>query len=89
MPASAEGLIAARRVFAVPFLPGDGSGAVLLQIRYVSAGGQLTGPDEWGTCPYCHGDPCAESSGPGTLIGAYMARNSWAPSCPLCNGRPT
>lgn len=87
--ATANELIDSNRIFAIPFLPGDGSGAVLLQVRYASFGGKLTGIDEWGTCPYCHGDPCAEDSGPETLIGGYFQRNKYAETCPLCEGRPT
>lgn len=42
-----------------------------------------------GTCAYCHGDPCAERSRATSLIAKYYARNSWAQTCPCCDGRPT
>jgi hypothetical protein len=51
--------------------------------------------DAGNLCAFCHGDPCAEHSGPETAIAQYRDRAAaWlagAPfeTCPLCNGRPT
>lgn len=72
-------------VVKVPFL-GDGAEPdTVLDVIYIAE--YPRGED--GTCAYCHGDPCAETSGPETLIGAYFARNKWAATCPNCDGRPT
>ncbi len=74
---------------AVPFLCGDGSDEITLDVIYVA--GFPRGHD--GRCAFCHGDPCAESSGPDTKIGAYFkqAEDEGFPAetCPLCEGRPT
>jgi len=74
---------AAVKLYDVPFLVGDGSGEVMLKVRYVADFPR----DEDGLCPYCHNDPCAEHSGPDTLIGAYFKRNPKAETCPCCGGR--
>lgn len=72
-------------LYLVPFLP-DERGPILLTVRYWAD--YLRGPDD--TCAFCHGDPCAERSGPDTLIGNWFARNgSWAETCPCCDGRPS
>ena len=45
-----------------------------------------------GLCAFCHGDPCAESSPPDSLIARERACSpSYAPfeTCPCCEGRPT
>lgn len=74
-----------RPLYLVPFMNGE-RGPVLLTVTYFSD--FLRGPD--GTCAYCHGDPCAERSGPETLIGDWFARYSaWAETCPCCGGRAT
>lgn len=73
-----------RPTYLVPWI-GDGTDGVLLTVIYIAE--YPRGVD--GTCAYCHGDPCAERSGPDSLIGAYFARNSWASTCPCCEGRPT
>lgn len=73
-------------LYPVPFFAGDGSGEIMLAVAYL-AGGFPRGAD--GTCAFCDGDPCAEYSGPDTRIGAYFARNSYASTCPCCDGRPT
>jgi hypothetical protein len=72
--------------YPVPFLCGDGSDQIMLDVVYI-ADGVAIGYDS--TCAFCHGDPCAETSAPGTLIAAYFARNSWAETCPCCSGRAT
>lgn len=73
------------RAYLVPFDVGDGRDAILLTVsRHAEF---LRGLD--GTCAFCHGDPCAELSGPETLIGNFFQRNSRAAACPLCDGRPT
>jgi hypothetical protein len=73
-----------RLIYLVPFL-GDGEDAVLLTVIYIAE--YPRGLD--GTCAYCHGDPCAERSGPETLIGDFFLRNGWAEACPCCDGRPS
>lgn len=42
-----------------------------------------------GTCAFCKGDPCAESSEPETPIARYFEKYKWASTCPCCDGRPT
>lgn len=74
-----------RPLYVVPFYVGDGRGPILLTVTDWSE--FLRGPDN--TCAFCHGDPCAQRSGPETLIGNYFARVSWAQTCPCCEGRPT
>lgn len=74
-----------RPLYLVPFSPGDERDPILLTVSYWAE--FLRGED--GTCAFCHGDPCAERSGPDTLIGNYFARLSWAQTCPCCDGRPT
>jgi len=73
------------RLYLVPVYIGDGRDAILLTVRYWAE--FLRGPD--GTCAFCHGDPCAEQSGPATLISNFYARNPGIETCPVCNGRPT
>jgi hypothetical protein len=72
-----------RQTYLVPFL--DGVGEVMLTVIYIAE--YPRGVD--GTCAFCHGDPCAERSGPDTLIGKYFAEYSWAETCPCCAGKPT
>lgn len=69
--------------YLVPFLPGDGGGAVLLTVAW--ADDFLHGPD--GTCAFCHHDT-ASWDDPTTLIGDYLARHTGAATCPNCQGRP-
>ena len=85
------------RLFPVPFLTGDGSGPVMLYVSHISGYPR----DADGSCAFCHGDPCAETSGPGTAIAQYFARGwqreqsygcrryTLVSTCPLCDGRPT
>ena len=78
-----------RRVYLVPFL-GDrpdpaNEPETMLSVIYIAEFPR--GVD--GTCAYCHGDPCAETSGPESLIAKYFANFSWAETCPCCDGRPS
>ena len=73
------------KLYEVPFL-GAGVGPIMLQVIYIAE--YARGED--GTCAFCHGDPCAEMSGPETHIGAFRQRLGKAfETCPCCNGRPT
>jgi hypothetical protein len=45
--------------------------------------------DEEGTCAFCHGDPCAETSPPDSAIARYYRENPRAETCPTCAGQPT
>lgn len=69
--------------YLVPYIIGDGTDPVLLSVIYIAE--FPIGPDN--ACAFCHGDPCAETSTPETLIGAYWLRNPRAETCPLCDGR--
>ncbi len=42
-----------------------------------------------GTCALCQGDPCNEHSPPDSNIAKFYANNTWADTCPVCDGRPT
>jgi hypothetical protein len=68
----------------VPFFPGNGE-RVMLEVSYLAD--YPRGTD--GTCAFCHGDPCGERSAPDTDIMKYWAENTWAETCPMCDGRPT
>lgn len=68
----------------IKFLPGDGT-TQTIDVKYIASGGMVSG--EEGRCAYCNGDPCAEDN-KDTPIGEYFKRNSWAETCPLCEGRP-
>lgn len=68
----------------VEFLPGDGT-RVKVNVAYMADFPK----DKRGTCAFCHGDPCSESSGPETRIGAFFQRNPSAETCPMCSGRPS
>jgi len=73
----------------VPFLPGDDT-EVILTVTYISK--YPRGAD--GTCAFCHGDPCAETSPPTSLIAEYFTRRMYPgqpppETCPCCQGRPT
>lgn len=75
-----------RPLYLVPFYVGDGRGPILLTVTDFAE--FLRGPDN--QCAFCHGDPCAERSGPETLIGNLYARTRrWFGTCPCCNGRPS
>lgn len=75
-----------QRTYLVPFIAGDGTEEIMLTVVCIAE--YPRGVDD--TCAYCHGDPCAERSAPGSLIAQYYARNgSWAVTCPCCDGRPT
>ena len=79
-PAPAE-----TRPYLVPFYPGDDR-KILLTVSVIA--GFPRGLD--GSCAFCHGDPCADYSGPETLIGNYAARlGRTFETCPCCAGRPT
>lgn len=42
-----------------------------------------------GACSFCDGDPCNEYPKKGSLISKFYKKNKDAPTCPLCQGRPT
>lgn len=73
--------------YPVPFICGDGTDAIMLDVQYIVSGVAI-GYDS--TCAFCQGDPCAETSAPETLIGAYFSRNKghdWGETCPCCSGQ--
>jgi hypothetical protein len=51
------------------------------------AGGFARGPG--GLCAFCAGDACGEDSAPDSPIARFFAANPIAPSCPVCDGRPS
>lgn len=69
----------------VRFFPGDGTEATV-EVSYI-ASDFPRGPG--GTCAFCQGDPCAESSPPDSPIALYFSRNKRAETCPMCQGRPS
>lgn len=69
----------------VQFYPGDGSGAVEIEVAYIGDFPR----DKRGYCAFCHADPCAEETDKTTLIAQYFARNAHAETCPMCQGRPS
>lgn len=69
--------------YLVPFSVGDGRPEILL----TTTGWSDFLQDVNDECAFCHGDPCAERSNSKTLIGNYFARNSWAQTCPCCDGK--
>jgi hypothetical protein len=76
------------RLFPVPYYVGDGSGRMFLYVADIAEYPR----DADNLCAFCHGDPCAEHSGPESEIVKHMNRcPSYAPfeTCPLCLGRPT
>lgn len=68
----------------IEFAPGDGT-KVTLDVAFI-ASDFARGDD--GTCAFCCGDPCAESSPPDSRIAQFFKRNAWAETCPMCDGRP-
>ena len=74
------------KLFDVPFMIGDGTGTVMLKVKYISGGFPR---DERSSCAFCHGDPCNESdkSDGTSLIALYYKRNKHAETCPCCDGR--
>lgn len=83
--------------YLVPFSPGNGrdvfpGGTVMLIVTRIG-GGIVRGVD--GTCAFCHGDPCAETSPESSWIWRYMnlpmyPGSTYRPEvCPLCEGRAT
>ena len=75
------------KLYSVPFLCGDGSGKIMLKVKYFAE--FLRGGDKYGTCAFCEGDPCAENSPPDSRIAQFFKRNKWAETCPCCRGRAT
>lgn len=80
------------KLWPVPYLIGDGSGPIVLYVLRIAEFPR----DGDHQCAFCHGDPCAERSGPETEIAKYYARAAaatWRMSqpdtCPLCSGRPS
>lgn len=76
------------RLWPVPYWIGDSSDRMFLYVADISEYPR----DAANLCAFCHGDPCAERSGPETEIAKYRDRRpSYAPfeTCPLCQGRPT
>lgn len=81
------------KLYDVPFLIGDGTGEIMLKVKYIA-----DFPRDADTqCAFCHGDPCAEHSGPGSLIAMYFGRHEedrlrypgCYDTCPLCSGKPS
>jgi len=72
----------------VEFLPGNGK-SYFLPVTYISD--YARGPDKYGTCAFCQGDPCGDDPIEIDLtpIQAYFQDNKWADSCPFCRGAPT
>ncbi len=70
----------------VKFCPGNGK-KYMLPVDAVYS----NGPQYNDACAFCQGDPCAESSGPETPIGEYMAGSeTYKPdTCPICHGAPS
>jgi hypothetical protein len=84
--------MAKTRLYPVPFYIGDGSERMFIYVASYSEYPR----DVNHLCAFCHGDPCAERSGPETDIAQYIARAMAAPwrhhsgyTCPLCEGRPS
>lgn len=80
------------RLYPVPFWIGDGSERKFIYVASISEYPR----DADHLCAFCHGDPCAERSGPETEIAQYVQRaletpwrNSDGITCPLCLGRPS
>lgn len=73
-----------RQLYLVPFFPGDGT-EVMLSTAYAAP----YPCDRLGRCAFCHADPTAETSPETSLIAQYFKRNTWAETCPCCDGRPT
>ena len=67
----------------IPFSPGDGT-RIDLEVAKINEFPR----DFQDTCAFCHGDPCAEEDDRDTEIARYYRRNSWAETCPMCQGRP-
>lgn len=42
-----------------------------------------------GLCALCHGDPCAETSAPDSLIAQLYRAEPGTSTCPVCDGRPS
>ncbi len=61
------------KTYEIPFSPGDGSDAVMLQVRYVSNGGFMVGAGPFGSCAYCQGTR-SNPSGAGSLGGVDADR---------------
>lgn len=62
---------------------GNGFEDVTLDVTYIAE--YARGPGS--TCAFCHGDPCAESSGEETDIRKFLIKNVYADTCPVCQGR--
>lgn len=84
----------ARTTYPVPFVIGDGSGDIMLDVKYITDG---FARDADSCCAFCHGDPCAEYSPPESRIAQYHERHAvdrvkypgCYDTCPCCNGRPS
>jgi hypothetical protein len=60
-----------RRLYPVPYYIGDGSGRMFLYVADIGCGFPRDGDN---LCAFCHGDPCAERSGPQAEIAKCYAR---------------
>lgn len=60
-------------------------GEVWLDVKYIAEFAR----DAKGLCAFCHGDPCAESSPPDSLIARELEAATWRGACPCCEGRPS
>lgn len=69
----------------VRFMPGDGT-EILREVSRIAAGFPRGAN---GTCAFCAGDPCAETSPEDAPISKYMRGGNWRETCPFCQGRPT
>lgn len=82
------------KVYEVPFVIGDGTKPVMLKVTCIA---EYPRGDNYGTCAFCKGDPCCDSSSSESLIGQYFIRaraakwrtNTDGLTCPCCHGRPT
>jgi len=71
------------KMVSVPFLCGDGTGEIMIEVKYIAGGVAL---DENSMCAFCHGDVCGEND-EDTPITRYMKQNKFAEYCPCCEGR--
>lgn len=63
-----------------------GGAEYTLLVDYIASDGVATYK---GVCAFCAGDPCAEFSPELAPISIYFKDNTWAETCPFCQGRPS
>ena len=66
----------------VKILPGDGT-SELFEVEYCAPYPMTSD----GQCAYCKGDPCNDDGDEASVIAGYYRENSWADTCPICDGR--